>query len=61
MANIENKLTQNTKGIEKLDRQLQGQLVEALELLKDVVEEIKLLAPDALADVKADVLQIFNE
>jgi hypothetical protein len=54
-------LTQNKKGIEKLDRQLQGQLIEALGLLKDVVEEIQILAPDAIADVKADVFAIFNE
>ena len=53
-------LNQNKRGIEKLDRQLQGQLVEAIELLKDVVEEIHILAPEALADVQADVLEIFN-
>ena len=53
-------LTHNKRGIEKLDRQLQGQLVEALGLLKDVVEEMQLSAPDALADVKAEVLQLFE-
>ena len=54
-------LTQNKREIEKLDPQLQGQLLEALELLKDVVDEMEILAPDALADVKAAVWQIFNE
>ena len=54
-------LTKNKRGIEKLDHQLQGQLVESLTLLKDVVEEIKLFAPDALADIEADVLEIFKE
>ena len=51
----------NQRGIEKLDRQLQGQLVEALELLKDAVDEIRLFAPDTLAEVKIDLLQILNE
>jgi hypothetical protein len=48
-------------GIEKLDPQLQGQLVEALGLLKDVVEEMGVVAPEAIADIKAVVWQIFEE
>jgi hypothetical protein len=54
-------LIENTKEIKKLDRQLQGQLLEALELLKDVVEEMRIFAPEAIIDVKAAVWQIFNE
>jgi hypothetical protein len=54
-------LTQENRGIEKLDRQLQGQLIEALELLKDVVDEMLILSPDALADLKAVVWQLFEE
>jgi hypothetical protein len=48
-------------GIEKLDPQLQGQLVEALGLLKDVVDEMRVVAPEAIADIKAAVWQIFEE
>ncbi len=42
----------NKIGIEELDYQLQGQLVEALELLKDVSEEMQILPSDTLAEVK---------
>jgi hypothetical protein len=54
-------VTQNIRGIEKLDPQLQGQLVEAIELLKDVVDEMMNVAPNAIADVKAAVQQIFTK
>ncbi len=54
-------LVQYQRGIEKLERQLQGQLVEARGLLKDVVDEMQIFAPEAIADVKADFLQIFNK
>ena len=47
-------------GIEKLDPQLQGQLIEALELLKDVVDEASLLSPNLLAEIKVAVWQIFE-
>ncbi|MGH2413926.1 MAG: hypothetical protein ACRDEA_09600, partial [Microcystaceae cyanobacterium] len=40
--------------------QLQGQVVEALGLLKDVVDELRLVDPEAIATLQAAVLQIFD-
>ena len=42
---------QNKSEIEKLNPQLQGQLVEALELLKDVVDEVSVTSPNMLAEM----------
>ena len=53
-------LTQNDRRIEKLDPQLQGQLIEALGLLKDVVDEVSLLSPNMVAEIKVAVLHIFE-
>jgi hypothetical protein len=41
--------------------QLEGQLSEALGLLKDVVETIREVEPSAVAAIKAEVLKIFND
>jgi hypothetical protein len=51
---------QNKSEIEKLNPQLQGQLVEALELLKDVVDEAQDVCPNAIDDIRLAVLQILK-
>lgn len=40
--------------------QIIEQTIEALELLKDAIDELKIVAPDAIAVVKAVTLQIFE-
>ncbi|MGH2414996.1 MAG: hypothetical protein ACRDEA_15160 [Microcystaceae cyanobacterium] len=40
---------------------LQGQVVEALGLLKDVVDELRSVDPEAIATIKAAVLHIFDK
>lgn len=41
--------------------QLQGQLMEAISLLKDVVETLRELEPNAVSAIKAEVLKIFDD
>ena len=53
-------LIQKNRAIEKLDPQLQGQLVEALELLKDVVDEALVISPHVITDIEVAVRQIFE-
>jgi hypothetical protein len=40
--------------------QIIGQTIEALELLKDAIAELKIINPDAIAIVKAVTLHIFE-
>lgn len=40
--------------------QLQGQAVESLELLKDVVDELREIDPQAIATIKSITLRIFD-
>ncbi len=41
--------------------QLEGQLMEAISLLKDVVETLRELEPNAVSAIKAEVLKIFDD
>lgn len=41
--------------------QLEGQLMEAISLLKDVVETLRELEPNAVSAIKAEVMKIFDD
>jgi hypothetical protein len=48
------------KDIEFSKTQIIGQVIEALELLNDGIDELKVVAPDAIATLKAVVLEMFE-
>jgi hypothetical protein len=59
IESYEQLIAQKREEAQKLS-QLQGQVVEALGLLKDIVDELSTVDPNAIATIKTAALQIFN-
>ena len=59
IESYEQLITQKREEANKLT-QLQGRVVEALGLLKGIVEELSTVEPEAIASIKTAALQIFD-
>jgi hypothetical protein len=59
IESYEQLIAQKREEAQKLS-QLQGQVVEALGLLKDIVDELSAVDPNAIATIKTAALQILN-